>query len=296
MSFVIEDVLVRNDPIGRHLPVLFDSPHSGVSYPRDFAFTCPLSTLRQAEDTHVDELFVHAPEHGATLLCALFPRTYIDANRAADDIDPDLLDGVWPEPLFPSEKSLAGLGLIRTLCRPGMPLYDGRLTVAEVSARIDRYYRPYHFQVASILDGLSARFGAVWHVNCHSMPSTMGPGSARKIGADFVLGDRDGTTCEPGFVDLVAGVLRGLGYKVALNDPYKGVELVARYSNPARGRHSLQLEINRSLYMNEDTLERNEGFARLQHDLGILIGRVCAHAETRTARRDAGQAAGQAAE
>lgn len=299
MSFVIEDVLVRNDPIGRRLPVLFDSPHSGHAYPRDFAFTCPLPVLRQAEDTYVDELFAHAPEHGATLLCALFPRSCIDVNRAADDIDPTLLDGPWPEPLAPTGKSAAGIGLIRRLCRPGLPMYDGRLSVAEVSDRIGRYYRPYHFQVATILDGLCAAFGAVWHVNCHSMPSampsatpsTMPParatGRRRGGGPDFVVGDRDGTTCEPAFTALVADVLRGLGYSVAINDPYKGMELVARYSDPARGRHSLQLEINRRLYMNEETLERHEGFARLQADLDTLIRRIGAHAEAHAARRAA---------
>jgi len=287
MSFVIEDVLVRNDPIGRRLPVLFDSPHSGVSYPRDFAFTCPLATLRQAEDTHVEELFAQAPEHGATLLCALFPRSYIDANRAIDDIDPNLLDGPWPEPLNPTDKSAMGMGLIRTMCRPGLPLYDGKLTVAEVSERIDRFYRPYHFQVASVLDGLAARFGAVWHVNCHSMPSMVSPTSSQGMGVDFVIGDRDGTTSEPGFIALIAEVLQGFGYSVAVNDPYKGVELIARYANPARGRHSVQLEINRRLYMNEETLERHEGFGRLQQHLGALIRRICAHAEANTARRAA---------
>ncbi|NUB26104.1 N-formylglutamate amidohydrolase [Azospirillum brasilense] len=287
MSFVIEDVLVRNDPIVPRLPVFFDSPHSGTVYPRDFAFVCPASTLRQAEDTHVDELFAHAPEHGATLLCALFPRTYIDANRAIDDIDPAILDGRWPEPLRPTEKSAAGMGLIRTLCRPGMPLYDGRLSVAEVAERIDRYYRPYHFQVASVMDDLADRFGAVWHIDCHSMPSAVGPGAAHKLGMDFVLGDRDGTSCEPGFTALVEGVLTGLGYKVTRNHPFKGVELVSRHSNPARGRHSLQLEINRRLYMNEETLERNEGFARLQANLTTLTRRICAHAQASTARRAA---------
>lgn len=287
MSFVIEDVLVRNDPTGRRLPVLFDSPHSGTVYPRDFHFTCPLSLLRQAEDTHVDDLLAAAPEHGATLLCALFPRSFIDANRAIDDIDPTLLDGHWPEPLNPSAKSALGLGLIRSMCRPGLPLYDGRLPVAEVADRIDRFYRPYHFQVASILDGLSARFGAVWHVNCHSMPSAATLDAGRPVGVDFVIGDRDGTTSEPGFVALVADVLRGFGYSVALNDPYKGVELIARYANPARGRHSIQLEINRRLYMNEETLEPHDGYARLQEHLGVLIRRICAHAEARVVRNAA---------
>jgi len=283
MSFVIEDVLVRHDPAGRRVPVLFDSPHSGTVYPRDFNFVCPLPVLRQAEDTYVDELFACAPEQGATLLLALFPRTYVDANRAADDIDPGILDGPWPEKLRPTDKSAAGMGLIRTLCRPGLPLYDGRLPVAEVAERIDRYYRPYHFQVASVLDSFSAQFGGAWHVDCHSMPS-IGDGSST---IDFVVGDRDGRTSERGFVNLIVDVLRGFGYRVTRNDPYKGVELLARYANPARGRHSVQLEINRRLYMNEETLEKHAGFGRLQAHLSTLVREVCAYAASRTAARAA---------
>lgn len=281
MSFVIEDVLVRNDPVGERVPVLFDSPHSGTVYPRSFVFSCPLGVLRQAEDTYVDELFAAAPDRGATLLCALFPRSFIDVNRPVDDIEPALLDGPWPGPLRPTEKSAQGVGLIRTLCRPGQPLYDGRLPVAEVLERIDRFYRPYHFQMASIMDGLAARFGGVWHVNCHSMPSVSAAG--QPVPADFVIGDRDGTSCEPGFVALVAETLRRFGYRVAINDPYKGVELIARYATPARNRHSLQLEINRSLYMNEETLERHDGFQRLCGHMGELIRRVADHALARTA-------------
>jgi len=278
MSFVIEDVLVCNDPTGQRLPVLFDSPHSGSVYPRDFRFTCPLAALRHAEDTHVEELFAAAPDHGATLLCALFPRSCIDVNRAVDDIDPNQIDGAWPAPLHPTGRSAMGMGLIRSMLRPGQPLYDGKLPVSVVAERIDRYYRPYHFQMRSVLDGLAGRFGSVWHVNCHSMPSTLGPHSTDPLAADFVIGDRDGTTSEPGFVRMVADTLRGFGHRVAINDPYKGVELVARYGDPARGRHSIQLEINRRLYMNEDTLERHGGFDRLKGEIGDLIRRIADHA------------------
>lgn len=287
MSFVIEDVLVRNDPVGLRLPVLFDSPHSGTCYPPDFLFTCPLPLLRQAEDTYVEELFAAAPEHGATLLCALFPRSYIDVNRAIDDIPPGLLDGPWPEPLRPTDKSALGMGLIRTLCRPGLPLYDGRLSVQDVAERIDRYYRPYHFQVASVLDGLSARFGAVWHLNCHSMPSTTGGAAGGLPTPDFVLGDLDGTTSEQRFVSFLAETLRDLGYTVGVNSPYKGVELIGRYADPVRGRHSVQLEINRRLYMNEETLQKHDGFVRLQRHLTFLIRRIAAYADDRIARHAA---------
>lgn len=282
MGFVIEGVLVRHDPVGLRLPVLFDSPHSGSVYPSDFHHLCPFPVLRQAEDTYVDELFGAVPTFGATLLCALFPRTYIDANRAVDDLDPRLLDGRWPLPLRPSAKSAGGLGLIRTLCRPGMPLYPGKLSVEDVAARIERYYHPYHAEVAAAINANVAGFGASWHVDCHSMPSC-GDGG----GADFVVGDRDGTTSERAFVDLVVRTLRGRGYAVALNHPYKGVELVRRYGKPGRGRHSIQLEVNRRLYMNEETLEKHAGFAVVQRDLTALAREICAYAGSRTARRAA---------
>ncbi|HYD30253.1 MAG TPA: N-formylglutamate amidohydrolase [Azospirillaceae bacterium] len=295
MSLVIADVLVRHDPVGHRAPVLLDSPHSGLHYPSDFDFICPLAALREAEDAHVDELFATAPDHGATLLAALFPRSYIDLNRAIDDIDPGMLDGRWPEPLRPSDKSALGMGLVRTVCKPGMPIYDGRLPVVQVMERIDRYYRPYHAQVAKLFDQMSAAFGAVWHIDCHSMPSirfireSSGGGwdDSTPEAPDFVLGDRDGTSCEPGFTAFMALTLRRQGYTVAINQPYKGVELVRRYSNPALGRHSLQLEINRRLYMVEETREKHDGFARLQTDLTDLVREVVGYAGERLARRAA---------
>lgn len=269
MSLVIDDVVVRHDPVGPPVPLLFDSPHSGARYPADFDFTCPFPLLRQAEDSHVDELFSMVPELGATYICALFPRSYIDVNRASDDIDPAMLDGQWPEPLRPSAKSLAGMGLVRHLCRPGVPMYDGRLPVAVVQGRIENYWQPYHELLSESLDTLHGRFGAVYHVNCHSMPSfVIGPD---RQSPDFVIGDRDGTTAEAGFTRLVAATLRGMGYNVRLNDPYKGVELVRRYSCPPQGRHSLQLEIDRRLYMNEETLELHDGFRTLRNNLVNLV-------------------------
>ncbi|WP_114394492.1 N-formylglutamate amidohydrolase [Oleisolibacter albus] len=279
MSLVIDDVVVRHDPGANAVPVLFDSPHSGTRYPADFHFVCPLPLLRQAEDAHVDDLFARAPDFGATLICALFPRSYIDVNRAADDIDPAMLDGVWPGPLAPTEKSRAGMGLVRHVCRPGLPMYDGRLPVATVIDRIDRYWRPYHELLAECLDRLHGRFGVVYHVNCHSMPSL--PRGPYEPPVDFVVGDRDGTTCDPAFARLVAETLRGMGYTVRFNDPYKGVELVRRYASPFAGRHSLQLEIDRRLYMNEETLERTDGYEELRLSLQRLIRTVCDYAAER---------------
>jgi N-formylglutamate deformylase len=289
MSFVIEDVLVRDDPVGARLPLVLDSPHSGNRYPSDFGFICPFGALRQAEDTHVDELYAAAPEFGATFLSALFPRSYIDVNRAFDDIEPQLVDGPLPWLLNPTEKSAAGTGLIRRLCRPGMPMYGRKLTVAQVTERIERYYRPYHEQLACVIDRLHGQFGQVFHLNCHSMPSFGGIGGRDPV--DFVLGDRDGTTADSSFTDFVAGVLRDMGYRVRINDPYKGVELVRRYSNPAAGVHSLQVEVHRRLYMNEDTLEKHAGFDVLRADIHRLLTALCGHVA-----RSVGAGAAEAAE
>lgn len=277
MSFVIEDVLVRDDPVDARLPLVLDSPHSGSRYPADFGFICPFGMLRQAEDSHVDQLYGAAPEFGATFLAALFPRSYIDVNRAFDDIEPELVDGILPWPLNPTEKSAAGTGLIRRLCRPGMPMYGRKLTVAQVTERIERYYRPYHEQLALTIDDLHGQFGQVFHLNCHSMPSFGGIGGRDPV--DFVLGDRDGTTADAAFTTFVADTLRGLGYRVRINDPYKGVELVRRYSAPARGVHSLQVEVHRRLYMNEDTLEKHAGFDALKADIHVLLDEICGYVE-----------------
>jgi len=260
----VPDVLRVSTPDEGGLPLVFDSPHSGTTYPADFAPAAPWSQIRRAEDSYVDELFAAAPEHGAALLAAEFPRIYIDPNRSLDDLDAGLLDAPWPGPLAPSEKSARGLGLIWRLCPPGeQVLYDRRLGVAEVRRRIDACYRPYHRALRELLDGPHAAFGQVWHVNCHSMNSVssgMHAAGAGVVRPDFVLGDRDGRTCAPELTALVRTWLEERGHSVAINDPYKGAELVRAYSDPGAARHSLQIEINRRLYMDERTLERGPGF------------------------------------
>jgi N-formylglutamate amidohydrolase len=109
-------------------------------------------------------------------------------------------------------------------------------------------------------------------------------GGAGKARPDFVVGDRDGTTCNAAFTELVRSVLAGMGYDVRVNDPYKGVELVRAYSNPGERRMSLQLEINKRLYMDEATREKNAGFATLQQQLLTLIDAVLAHTQSELAR------------
>lgn len=275
MSFEISGVLWRRDPEGAETPLVFDSPHSGSLYPEDFGFCCPLDVLRTAEDSYVDELYAAAPRLGATLIGAVFPRSYLDPNRAADDLDTALVEGTWPFDLKPSHRTRSGLGLVRRVARTGTAIYDRKLTVAEILTRIQRYHSPYHQVLDEACARVHRRFGAVWHINCHSMPSQR---SGKKGGhcPDFVLGDRDGTTCEPELTDFVARTLRSLGYTVHINEVYKGVEIVKRQGRPREGRHSLQIEVDRALYMNQKTLEKTSGFARLQADITQLIDALTA--------------------
>lgn len=255
------------EPTGTPVPVVFDSPHSGSIYPADFGHILDPMLLRQAEDAHIDELFAPVAAMGAPLLHALFPRSYIDANRAETDIDLSMIAGDWPDPVAPSTKTTErGAGLIWKLMRGEGALYDRKLTVVEVRHRIDTYWRPYHDALARLIDDTHARHGISYHVDCHSMPA-MGDANSEDgpvARPDFIVGDRDGTACEPGFTALIAAHLKAEGYHVTINDPYKGVELTRRYSNAAAGRHSLQLEINRRLFMDEATLAKTPGYLEIE--------------------------------
>jgi N-formylglutamate amidohydrolase len=217
----------------------------------------------------VDQLYGNVVGLGAPLLHALFPRSYIDVNRAVDDLDAEMIEGEWPHPLNPSVKSRTGKGLIwRTVQLMGN-IYDRKLTVGEVEQRIGRCWRPYRAALSSLLNQAYGAHGKVLHINCHSMRSRGhekdpdGPGDR----PDVVLGDRDGTTCDPAITAHAAELLRDLGYSVSVNHPYKGMDLIRDYSDPAAGRHSFMIEVNRKLYLDEETVTPTASFDQLRANL-----------------------------
>ncbi len=271
LAFIVHGPRPPESPV---YPIILDSPHSGFRAPPDFGAAASVRELREGEDAFVDELFLPAARLGIPLLTAQFPRTYIDANRHTADIDPALMAEPWPHPTLDSGKAAIGKALVWRTLLDGRPIYDRKLGVAEVMGRIERYHQPYHDALWELMANAHTRFGVVYHINCHSMGPTTTldmEGVDGQPRPDFILGDRDGTTCEPAFTNYIVKFLQGLGYSVVLNNPFKGVELVRAYSDPSGGRHSLQIEINKKLYMDPATIQKHEGFNKLQGHLMQLM-------------------------
>ena len=279
-----DNILILHGPTRPVQPLVLDSPHSGLRFPSNFDAIVSEFDLRDGEDCFIDELYLPATERGIPLLAAQFPRTYLDPNRHEADIDLDLMEGGhWPHEHVPSGKASIGKALIWRTLDDGRPIYGRRLSVAEVLERIERCHRPYHATLRGLLDAAHAAFGVVVHLNCHSMNAVGGStgelGTAGGRGqprADFVLGDRDGTSCDPALTAFVRDALAAMGYEVKINDPFKGVELVRAYADPAAGRHSLQIEVNKRLYMDAATRTRHAGFARVQADLMEMLDALSA--------------------
>ncbi|SMY09442.1 N-formylglutamate amidohydrolase [Flavimaricola marinus] len=263
----ITGVLSVDAPRAPRTALVFDSPHSGLQLPLNFHPAVSPEMVRVASDTYVDELFESAPDYGAPLLRAHFPRSFLDVNRSDQDVDLEMIEGDWPHPMRENAAAKRGMGLSWRYAWGDTPMHDRKLTVAEMEARIETYWRPYHSRLESLLDDTYASFGTVYHIDCHSMPAighALSPDPAGTVRADFVIGDYDGESCEPALTDLICTTVEGLGYSVARNIPFKGAELVRRYSDPAKGRHSIQIEVNRRLYMDEKSRARSDGFTNLQ--------------------------------
>ena len=263
-------------PTRQILPLVFASPHSGCEYPQAFLAASRLDplALRRSEDSFVDEIFEAAPRLGAPLIRALFPRAFVDANREPFELDPTMFEGELPAYANTrSPRIAAGLGTIARVVANGASIYRGKLDFTEALGRIRSHYWPYHKSLSELVERTKANFGACILIDCHSMPSTGGPCS-RDPGAkrlDFVLGDCHGTSCAPAVVETVQATLSELGYHVARNQPYSGGFVTRHYGKPADHVHSLQIEINRFLYMDESEIRRGAGLPGLARDMQKVI-------------------------
>ncbi len=264
------------EPAAYRGPVLFNSPHSGSIYPREFLTVSRLdiAALRRSEDSFVDALISGVVGQGFPLMRAHFPRCFVDVNREPYELDPRMFEGRLPS--FANTRSMrvaGGLGTVARVVGDAQEIYDQRIPVDDALARIESLYKPYHRALRRLFTRLHRDFGAAVLVDCHSMPSTAGQKDERPR-PEFVLGDRYGTSCVGAVAETVEATLRGLGYSVSRNKPYAGGFITEHYGNPAAGLHAIQLEINRALYMDERRYQRSENFARLGADFDTLARRL----------------------
>jgi N-formylglutamate amidohydrolase len=263
-------------PAGIATGLRVTSPHSGRDYAAGFVASARLDplALRRSEDGFVDELFVAAPDHGAPLLAAAFPRVFCDVNREAWELDPTMFDG--PLPAWVNSQSPrvgAGLGTIARVVATGEAVYRHKLAFAEAEARVRDCWEPYHAALTGLIAETRAAFGCCLLIDCHSMPTH--PVSAADP-PDIVLGDAHGTSCAPEATRLAETTLAALQYRVRRNDPYAGGFVTRHYGRPRDGVHVLQIEIARRLYMDETSIERLPAMAVLQRDLTRLIAALAA--------------------
>lgn len=265
-------------PTRRLTSVIFASPHSGSAYSTEFLAQTVLDrhAIRSSEDAYVDRLLEGAVDHGAPLLAATAPRAYIDLNRAVEDLDPALIEGV--RPLGHNPRVSSGLGVIPRVVSGARAIYRGKITLDDAQARIDRFWRPYHACLQGLVAESQQRFGESILIDMHSMPheaiEAMGvPGLARP---DIVLGDRFGASAGAGIVERIEAAFAAEGLRVVRNAPFAGAYVTQAYGRPSQHRHAVQIEIDRALYMDEALVRPSAEFATFRRLMGRVLGEIAA--------------------
>jgi N-formylglutamate amidohydrolase len=270
----VSEVFRIHHPQRQTSAVVFSSPHSGRCYSPAFLDQIVLSAamIRSSEDAFVDQLFADAPRFGAPLILADVPRAFLDLNRAPDELDPAVIAGVARTAHNPRVAS--GLGVIPRVVAGGRPIYHGKLTLTEAEERIRDHWHPYHRALRQVLDDTHARFGEATLIDCHSMPHEAIDGHCRpgQPRPEVVLGDRFGASASREVTERVEAAFAAAGLRVARNTPFAGAFIAQSYGRPSARRHVVQVEIDRSLYMDEATITPRPDF----EDFRTLINGVMA--------------------
>jgi N-formylglutamate amidohydrolase len=263
-------------PEKRDTAVIFASPHSGRDYPATFLEQTVLDAwdVRSSEDAFVDQLFAAAPLHGAPFLVADVPRAYLDLNRAPDELDPGVIEGLTRTPHNP--RVLSGLGVIPRVVAGGRAIYRGKLPLAEAEARIAQYWHPYHRCLRDLIETTHKRFGEAVLIDCHSMPHEAIQGHTRPgaMRPEVVLGDRFGAAAGRVVMDRVEAAFVSAGLRVARNAPFAGAFIAQSYGRPSGGRHVIQVEIDRALYLDEARVEVLPCFAEVQRLMSTVVAEI----------------------
>jgi N-formylglutamate amidohydrolase len=269
-------ILTVTEPQRLTSPFVINSPHSGRVYPPSFLAQSRLTpdAVRRSEDCFVDELFYGAVNLGAPLLCANFPRAYLDVNREPFELDPKMF--IETLPAYVNSQSMrvgSGLGTIPRIVGDGMEIYRYRLPVSEGLGRIETIYRPYHKRLRDLIIRTRAHFGVAFLLDCHSMPGSVRIGE-RGVKPDFIIGDRFGSSADRELTNTAYTILHDLGFSVSLNKPYAGGFITEHYGRPLQGIHALQIEVNRGLYLDEHSFQKSNGFTSLKSSIDAFIGNL----------------------
>ena len=256
---------VSGDTDGRW-PLILASPHSGREYPPAFLAAARLSPLqlRRAEDPLVDELLEGVS--GVPVLRARFARAFLDLNRAADELDPAMFEGPLPLPARMTDRVAAGLGVLPRVAGQGLDIYRRRIAASEAEARLAGLHTPWHQRIAALIERARARHGYAILIDCHSMPSPHG-----MMAPQIILGDRHGSSAAPALVALVEAHFSAAGWRVGRNNPYAGGYTTAFHADPGHGVHTLQIEIDRGLYLEPMRLVRGRQFDTVAQALCGLV-------------------------
>ncbi|MCP4206498.1 MAG: N-formylglutamate amidohydrolase [Shimia sp.] len=256
--------------------VVFASPHSGCDYPEWFVRRSLLNahTIRSSEDAYVDQLFADAPKFGAPFLVARAPRALLDLNRAAEELDPALIQGV--RKVGHNPRVASGLGVIPRVVANGRAIYHGKMPRAEADGRIETYWRPYHNALKGLLAAAKQEFGEAILIDCHSMPREAVEGALRRgmKRPEIVLGDRFGAAADVELVDQIEAAFLKAGFVVSRNTPFAGAYVTQHYGRPLKAQHAVQIEIDRSLYMDEAKIEPHSGFNDFRASLSEVVAQI----------------------
>ncbi len=254
------------------MPVLVSIPHAGRFYPSALFdnLRLPPDALVRLEDRYADLLARDAVAAGATAIAANVARAWIDLNRDEQDLDAEMIDGLdRSNRPAPGVKQRGGLGLIpRRLSGLG-DLWRNRISAGDVAQRIDTFHRPYHSQVSAILAQMHRLFGTAILLDLHSMPPV--PVAAHETPPDFVIGDQFGRSASSRYSEFLVDQIRARGFNVNLNNPYAGDHMLRLHGNVRGGIHAIQLEVDRTLYLQPGLREPNSSLPQIAQFIANLV-------------------------
>ena len=248
--------------------VVFALPHSGRDYGVSFLNQSILDkiSIRSSEDAFLDQLIDGIEKYGAPKIIANAPRAFIDLNRSTDELDPALISGIKNN--IRSPRISSGLGVIPRVVSHGKEIYRGKLSLEQAQSRIEYYWKPYHKDLANLLKRAQSIYGQSLLIDMHSMPHEAVSTQSSFIKApEIVVGDRFGMSSDPEFTNLIVSILKQHGFRVAKNTPFAGAFITKHHGKIKDRTHAIQLEIDRSLYMDEERVLPNSGFEKLKSQL-----------------------------